>query len=81
MQRLQQTIQRLVAHIFFHILQRLLSKLYEFCTFSSLEVKLSMAKIMIFGRDKRKLNQEAFYLDMDQLDITREYKYSETYLH
>ena len=58
MHRLQQTIQRSVAHSFFHILQRLLSKLYEFCTFSSLEVKLSKAKIMIFGRDKRKLNQE-----------------------
>jgi hypothetical protein len=29
---------------------------------------------VIFGRDKRKLNQEAFYLDTNQLDITCEYK-------
>jgi hypothetical protein len=74
MERLQQTIRRSVAHIFFHILQRLLSKLYEFCTFSSLEVKLCKVGIVIFGRDKRKLNQEAFYLDTNQLDITCEYK-------
>ena len=36
---------------------------------------LSKTKIMIFGRNKRKLNQEAFYLDKDQIEITHEYKY------
>ena len=53
-------------------LQRLLNKLYEFCTSSSLEVNLAKTKIMIFGRNKRKLNQKVFYLDKDQ---THEYKY------
>ena len=43
-------------------LQRLLNKLYEFCTSSSLDVNLSKTKIMIFGRNKRRLNQEAFSL-------------------
>ena len=56
-------------------LQRLLNKLYEFCTSSSLDVNLSKTKIMIFGRNKRKLNQEAFYLGKDQIEITHEYKY------
>ena len=39
---------------------------------SSLEVDLAKTKIMIFGRNKRKLNQKVFYLDKDQ---THEYKY------
>ena len=30
---------------------------------------------MIFGRNNKKLNQEAFHLDTDQLEITHEYKY------
>ena len=30
---------------------------------------------MIFGRNKRKLNQEAFYLDKNPFEIPREYKY------
>ena len=55
-------------------LQRLLNKLNEFCTSSSLEVNSSKTKLMIFGRNKRKWNQEAFYLDKDQIEITREYK-------
>ena len=53
-------------------LQRLLNKLYEFCSSSSLEVNLAKTKIMIFDHNKRKLNQKAFYLDKDQ---THEYKY------
>ena len=56
-------------------LQRLLNKLYDFCTSSSLEVILAKTKIMIFGHNKRKLNQEAFYLDKDQIEMTHEYKY------
>ena len=30
---------------------------------------------MILGRNKRKFNQEAFYLDKDQMEITHEYNY------
>ena len=30
---------------------------------------------MVFGCSKRKLNQEAFYPDKDQIKITHEYKY------
>ena len=30
---------------------------------------------MIFGCNKRKVNQEAFYLDKDQIEITSRYKY------
>jgi hypothetical protein len=30
---------------------------------------------MIFGHNKRKLNQEPFNLYKDQIDITHEYKY------
>ena len=56
-------------------LQQLLTSYMRFCTPSSLEVKLAKTKIMIFGRNKRKLNQEAFYLDKDQIEITHEYKY------
>ena len=56
-------------------LQRLLNKRHDFCTSSNLEVNLSKTKIMILGRNKRKLNQEAFYLDKDQIKITHEYKY------
>ena len=52
-----------------------LNKLIEFCTSSSLEVKLAMTKIMIFDRNKKKINQKAFYLDKDQIEITHEYKY------
>ena len=55
-------------------LQRLLNKLYKFCTSSSLEVNLSKIVTMKFGRNKRKLNQEAFYLDKDQIESTHEYK-------
>ena len=38
---------------------------------------------MIFGRNKKKLNQEAFYLDKDSIEITHEYKYlgSVSYSH
>ena len=43
-------------------LQRL-NKVCEFGTSSSLEVNLSKTKIMIFGCNKRKLTQEAFYLE------------------
>ena len=57
--------------------QRLLSKLYEACNSSSLEVNLSKIKIMIFSCNKRKLNQEAFYLDKDPIEITHEYKFLE----
>jgi hypothetical protein len=39
-------------------LPRLLNKLHEFCTY--LEDNLSKIKIMIFGRNKMKLNQETF---------------------
>ena len=56
-------------------LQEFLNKLYEFSTTSSLEVNLSKTKIMIFSYNKRKLNQEAFYLDKDPIEITHEYKY------
>jgi hypothetical protein len=56
-------------------LQRLLNKLYNFYTSSSLEAILSKTKSMIFGHNKGKLNQEAFYLDKDPSEITHEYKY------
>ena len=56
-------------------LTKLLNKLFEICTFSSLDVNLSKTKILIFGRNKRKLDQEAFYLGKDQIEITHEYKY------
>ena len=52
-----------------------MNKLHEFLTSSSLEVNLSKTKIMIFDRNKKKSNQEAFYLDKDQIEITHEYKY------
>ena len=52
-----------------------MNKLHEFLTSSSLKVNLSKTKIMIFDRNKRKSNQEAFYLDKDQIEITHEYKY------
>jgi hypothetical protein len=58
--------------LFAYYLQRLLNKIYEFCTSSNLEVNLAKHEIMIFGRNNRKLNQEAFYLDKDQIEITRE---------
>ena len=50
-------------------LQRLLNKLYEFFTSSSIEVTFSKTKIMIFGYNKRKSNQEAIYLDKDPIGI------------
>ena len=56
-------------------LQRLLNKLYEFCTSSSLEVNLSKTNIIIFGHNKRKINQEAIYLNKDPIEVTHEYKY------
>ena len=40
-----------------------------------LKVNLSKTKIMIFDRNKRKLNQEAIYLDKDRIEINHEYKY------
>lgn len=54
-------------------LQRLLSKLYEFCTSSSLEVDLSKTKNMVFGHNKRKLKQEACYIN--PIKITHKYEY------
>ena len=64
-------------------LGRLWNKLYEFCTSSSFKVNLAKTKTMIFDRTKRKLNQKAFYLDKDQIEITHEYKYLgiDFYLH
>jgi hypothetical protein len=53
-------------------LQMLLNKMYEFCTLSSLEVNLAKIEIMIFGCNNRKLTQEAFDLDKDQIEITHE---------
>jgi len=32
-------------------------------------------KIMIFGCNTKRSNQNAFYLDKDQIEITHEYKY------
>ena len=52
-----------------------LSGLYEFCTSSGLEVNLSKTEIMIYGRNKRKLNREAFYLEKVPVEITHKYKY------
>ena len=40
-----------------------------------LKVNLSKTKTMIFDCNKRKLNQEAIYLDKDQIEINHEYKY------
>ena len=54
-----------------------LNKLYKFCTSSSLEVNVFKTKIMIFGYRKRELNQEAFCLDKEQIEINHEYKYLE----
>ena len=56
-------------------LKRLLTNYMRFCTSSRLEVKPTMTKIMIFGCNNRKFNQEAFYLDKDQIEITHEYDY------
>ena len=52
-----------------------LIKLYAFCTSFSLDINLSKTKIMIFGHNKSKSKQEAFYLGMDQIQITHEYEY------
>ena len=51
-------------------LQRLLNKLYGFCNSYNLEVNLSKTQIMTFDHNKRKLNQEAFCLDKDPIEIT-----------
>ena len=56
-------------------LQRLLNKPYEFCIVSSLEVNLPKTKIIIYGCNKRKLKQKAFYIDKGSIEITNEYKY------
>ena len=57
-------------------LQRLLSKLHEFCIFFlALKSTYLKLKIVIFGHNKMKLNQEALYLDTDQNEITHKYKY------
>ena len=56
-------------------LTKTFEQLYKFCTFSSLDVNLSKTKIMIFGRNKKKLNQEVFHLGKDQIEITHEYNY------
>ena len=47
----------------------------SFALSSSLEVNLSKTKIMIFGRNKWKLNQEVLNLNKDLIEITHEYKY------
>lgn len=52
------------------ILQRLFNKLLKCFISSSLDVDLSKSKIMIFNRNKRKLNQEEFYLGKDQIELT-----------
>ena len=56
-------------------LQRPLNKLYEYCTSSSLEVNLAKTKVMIFAHNKKKLNQKAFYLEKEQIEIADKYKY------
>ena len=53
---------------------------YEFCTYYSMEVDFFKTKLMIFGRNKIKSNQEAFYLDQNQIEITHEYKYLDWFL-
>ena len=51
-------------------LDRLLNKLHEFCTSSSLEVNVYKSRIIIFSCNKRKSNQEVFYLDKDPIEMT-----------
>ena len=53
---------------------KILNKLNEFCTSSSFEVNPSKTKFMIFGHNKRKLNQEAFHPNKDQIEITHKRK-------
>ena len=53
-------------------LQRLLHKLYEFYNNNSSLDGKKETKILIFGCNKRKLNQEAFWLDNEQIEITYE---------
>ena len=48
-------------------LQRYMNKLYEFLISYSLDVNLSKTEIMIFGRNKRRLNQKAFYFAKNQI--------------
>ena len=62
-------------------LQRHLNMLYEFFASSSLEVNLAKIKIMLFGRNKRKLHQEAFYIDNDQIEITHENTLGLIFIH
>ena len=51
--------------------------MYKVC----LEVILSKTKIIIYGHNKRKLNQEEFYLNKDQIEISHEYKYLGMYFY
>jgi hypothetical protein len=52
--------------------QKLLNKLGEFCISCHLVVNLSKTKVMIFGRNRKKLNQGGFYLGNDQIVTTHE---------
>lgn len=54
-------------------LQKFLYKLNETFAFSNLS--RFKIKIVIFGCKKRKLNQDTFYLNNDQIEVTHEYKY------
>lgn len=55
----------------------------RFALLLALEINKSKTKIMIFGRNKRKLKQKVFYLNEDEMEITHEYKYLgiDFYLH
>ena len=46
-----------------------------FITSSILEVNLAKTKIMIYAHNKKKLNQKAFYLEKEQIEIAHKYKY------
>lgn len=48
--------------------QKIMNKIYELCTSSSPNVNLPTTKIMIFGHNKRTLNQEAFSLSKYQIE-------------
>ena len=37
--------------------------------------QLPKTKIMVFDHNKRKLNQETYYLGEDQIEMSHEYKY------
>ena len=62
-------------------LQRILNKIHEFHTSPSLEVNIFRTQIMIFGRNKMKLHQEAFYLDKDQIGIAHIYTYLDIHFY